>query len=254
MAGNENTASEGGYGNFGNLSNNYAEARRDFPQEVIEWLWQLIGSRDAEVLDLGCGTGISTRQIAEGDGTVVGCDKDGQMIRRAREAGDDLEYYIAPAETLPFDGEAFNAVTAFSAFHWFANDKAIEEIQRVLKPGGVFFVVNKNDVGNFKRGYKDIIRRVTKQELPAAKKGYNPKDLLREAGFSEAEERNYPASEYFTLKQAVAYLQSVSVWNLVPRERKDDALKLLEDYCRRNMNDEGHIERKLTVKAVAAHY
>ena len=240
-----------GYGNFGNLSRYYAGARQNFPQEIIEWFWLLVKNRDAKILDLGCGTGISTRQIAEIGGAVIGCDIDGQMIAEAKKLNDRLEYLVAGAEKLPFSDNEFDAMTAFSAFHWFANEKALSEIKRTLKSNGIFYIVNKNDTGNFKKGYKEIIRSVLRHDLPEAKKGYEPERLLKKSGFVDIQVRDFAASEYFTLPQAIEYLQSVSIWNLIPAHRKSDTLKLLKNYCAKHMTN-GKIERKLNTRAVVA--
>lgn len=239
-----------GYGDFGNLSKQYAEARQGFPRDVINWFWSLVKNRNARILDLGCGTGISTRQVAERGGIVFGCDKDELMIAEAKKNNDGLEYLIAGAENLPFSNAEFDAITAFSAFHWFANQKALSEIQRILKAGGTFFVVNKNDVGDFKKGYKEIIKSVLRQDLPEAKKGYDPEKLLKQAGFKNIQVKDFGVKEYFSPEQAMQYLQSVSIWNLIPNDMKLTTLKLLENYCREKSVG-GKIERKLNVKCVA---
>jgi len=138
-----------GYGDFGNLSGHYAKARLKYPEEIMDFLFSLTNSRD-EILDLGSGTGISTRQIAQRNQKVIGCEKDSQMVKEAIKENDGINYVIAPAEKLPFANGTFPAVTAFSAFHWFCNDGAVSEIKRILKPNGIFFVANKKDVGDFK--------------------------------------------------------------------------------------------------------
>jgi ubiquinone/menaquinone biosynthesis C-methylase UbiE len=238
------------YGNFGNLSKQYAEARQGFPQEVINWFRTLVKNQDARILDLGCGTGISTRQIAEGGRVVVGCDVDERMIAEARKSSGGLEYLVGRAENLPFNNAEFDAVTAFSAFHWFPNKKALSEVKRVLKSGKIFFVVNKNDAGDFKKGYKEIVRSIIRQDLPAVKDGYEPEKLLAERGFTDIKIKNFGTSEYFNFNQAIQYLQSINIWNLVPGNLKPKVLKLVEDYCRQRLID-GKIERKLNIKCVA---
>lgn len=240
-----------GYGYFGNLGKQYAEARQGFPEEVISWLWSFLPNRNAHILDLGCGTGISTRQIAERGGIVVGCDKDELMIAEAKKTDDGLEYLVATAENLPYNNAEFYAVTAFSAFHWFANEKAISEIKRILKPKGVMYVVNKNDIGDFKKGYKEIIRSVLQQDLPEAKKNYLPEKFLAEKGFEDIQVKDFETSEYFTLPQAIDYLQSVSIWNLVPNDLKLTTLESLENYCKSHLM-KGMVERKLNVRVVTA--
>ena len=55
------------YGDFGNLTSNYVLARQQFPQRVIELLFESIDSNTELpfILDVGCGTGIATRQLAK---------------------------------------------------------------------------------------------------------------------------------------------------------------------------------------------
>ncbi|MBI2627949.1 MAG: class I SAM-dependent methyltransferase [Candidatus Niyogibacteria bacterium] len=238
------------YGNFGNLRQHYAEARRGFPQDIIDWFRSFMKNKKARILDLGCGTGISTRQIAESGGVVMGCDIDEQMISEAKKADDGLEYLVAGAENLPFNNSVFDAITTFSAFHWFTNAKALSEIKRTLKTDGIFFVVNKNDAGDFKKRYKEIIKSVLQQDLPEAKKGYEPERLLKESGLKNVQVKSFETSEYFNPEQAIQYLQSVSIWNLVPDDMKPTTLKLLEDYCQEKTVD-GKVERKLNIKCVA---
>lgn len=240
-----------GYGNFGNLSQNYAKARQEFPVEVIDWFWSFFKDKDIHVLDLGCGTGISTRQIAKQGGAVVGCDKDELMIVEAIKYKDGLEYVVAAAEKLPFRDNQFDALTAFSAFHWFVNEEALNEIKRVLKPSGFFYVANKNDMGDFKKGYKDIIKSVLGYNLPEAKKDYEPAALLSAAGFSSVQIKDFETIEYFTVSEALQYLQSVSLWNLVPDDLRQKTLEKLEHYCQQHLEN-GKTGRKLNVRAAIA--
>ncbi|SHK87198.1 Methyltransferase domain-containing protein [Desulfatibacillum alkenivorans DSM 16219] len=100
------------------------------------------------VLDLACGPGIYTRAFARtmGKGRVVGLDLSAPMLRwgasRAKKQGlDNVVYVRASALDLPFEEESFEAVNCCGALHLFPDpDKALEEISRVLAPGGCFTV------------------------------------------------------------------------------------------------------------------
>lgn len=240
-----------GYGDFGNLSKHYDEARQDFPDEVIQFFWSLVKNPHPSVLDLGCGTGISTRQLLRAGVQLLGSDKDPEMIKVANEKGPaDITYVVAPANHTLFADMQFDVITAFSAFHWFSDKESVNEIRRILKPGGIFFVVNKNDSGDFKRGYKEVLRSFIQSDLPDAKKKYNPPEILWENDFRDVQEKKVETSEMFTLPQALAYLQSVSIWNLVPENMKAKALRAIQDYCEGRLAN-GFVERKLEVLAVA---
>jgi len=95
------------------------------------------------VLDVGCGAGRTTRQLADREFDVTGIDVSERMIRTATEMYPDIEFQVADVVDLPFANEAFE-YALFSAYGldyvYPETDRlaALEEIYRVLRPGGVF--------------------------------------------------------------------------------------------------------------------
>jgi len=239
-----------GYGDFGNLSKNYDKARKGFPIEAIEYIFEKIGKEKPHILDIGCGTGIATEQLFEKGADVIGTDVDAEMIRQAESDNRyHIEYQVAPVEKQPFEDNLFDAVTTFSAFHWFVRKDALEEIRRVLKPSGFFFAINKNEIGDFKKKNKEILRQFIEQEMPDVKKEYDPKKALKDNGFQSVEERVFPFVEYFNLEEAVGYIQTMSVWNLVRDDKRNEVLEKLSEHFRQTMK-EGVVERRLEIKVV----
>jgi ubiquinone/menaquinone biosynthesis C-methylase UbiE len=102
---------------------------------------------DARVLDVGCGSGWATRLMAQkaGDGRIVGIDIADEMIRLAVESSrsySNVEFQVASAETLPFkDGEFTHAFSMESLYYYADIPRALREIKRVLRPGGLFATV-----------------------------------------------------------------------------------------------------------------
>jgi ubiquinone/menaquinone biosynthesis C-methylase UbiE len=240
-----------GYGDFGSVSKAYDEARQGFPEGVIQYFWTFIEDSSPIVLDVGCGTGIATRQLVKPGVRIFGSDKDAAMIKIAKEKGPrEITYVVAQTDNLPFKDEQFSAITAFSAFHWFSDKESISEVRRILKKGGLFFVANKNDVGNFKKGYKTVLNPFIRGELPNIKRNYSPVDIFRENSFAAIEERHFSTSECFTFSQAVSYPQSMSIWNLVPEIKRQEAYGAIEKYCEKKLEGE-KIERGLDILVVA---
>ena len=102
---------------------------------------------DARVLDVGCGSGWATRLLAEyaPNGRVTGIDISDEMIRMARESSQahgNVDYQMASAEQLPFEDNEFTHAFSMESLYYYRNiPKALNEIHRVLKPGGLFVAV-----------------------------------------------------------------------------------------------------------------
>jgi ubiquinone/menaquinone biosynthesis C-methylase UbiE len=91
------------------------------------------------VADVACGTGILAARIAselELD-EVYGVDMSDGMLAQARARSSDVQWRKGPAEHLPFEDGALDAVVTTSAFHFFDQPAALLEFHRVLAPGGL---------------------------------------------------------------------------------------------------------------------
>src|SRR5689334_18214594 len=101
----------------------------------------------ARVLDVGCGSGWATRLLADFaiDGRVTGIDISDEMVRVAREASPshpNVDFQVASAEQLPFDTDEFTHAFSMESLYYYRNiPKALSEIHRVLKNGGLFVAV-----------------------------------------------------------------------------------------------------------------
>lgn len=89
----------------------------------------------ASLLDVAGGTGFLSQALAERFGRVVVADLSPGMLAIAQRR--QLETVCAPAESLPFADGAFDAVLCADALHHIKrHERALDEIARVLKPGG----------------------------------------------------------------------------------------------------------------------
>lgn len=135
--------------NYEHLAERYDEDRARYSVPRDDVIDVLLASRPTiRVLDLGCGTGtwLATQRELFGDARVawLGADPSSAMIAEARAKG-DVNLLLAQAEDLPFVDMGVDYVICSYSFHQFgAKDRALDEVARVLSPGGVFRMNNIN--------------------------------------------------------------------------------------------------------------
>ncbi|MES2219463.1 MAG: methyltransferase domain-containing protein [Acidobacteriota bacterium] len=105
----------------------------DLGANILGWLDPQPGE---EILDLGCGDGVLTAQIAERGANVLGVDASPEMVEAARTRG--LSAQVVDATQLEFR-RRFDAVFSNAALHWIHDQPALlRGVAQALKPGGRF--------------------------------------------------------------------------------------------------------------------
>ncbi|MFO0945353.1 MAG: class I SAM-dependent methyltransferase [Planctomycetota bacterium] len=104
---------------------------------------------NARILDVGCGTGLFARRLAENfpHASVVGLDLSEGMLNKAAvncaEVADRVELVKGDSENLPFNDGTFDLVTCIHSFHHYPNqEKVVREMYRVLKPDGQVMIID----------------------------------------------------------------------------------------------------------------
>ncbi len=106
-----------------------------FGADLLELLAPQPGER---ILDIGCGTGQLTADIARSGASVIGLDYSDDMLSDARRNFPELTFVSGDAAAFDF-AEAFDAVFSNAALHWVKNaNGAAASIARALRPGGRF--------------------------------------------------------------------------------------------------------------------
>jgi ubiquinone/menaquinone biosynthesis C-methylase UbiE len=100
------------------------------------------------ILDVGCGTGFAVRQLSQKleGGKVYGLDISPAMLAKARTNTancKNTELVLGDAENLPYENEQFERLMCANCFHYFPNlAQVIREFYRVLKPGGIVYILD----------------------------------------------------------------------------------------------------------------
>ena len=110
-----------------------------FVWQQARGLLELLAAQSGErILDVGCGTGQLTAEIAQTGAQVLGIDSSASMIEQARRNAPALDFRQADVRELPFENE-FDAVFSNAVLHWVKDaDAAVESIGRALKRSGRF--------------------------------------------------------------------------------------------------------------------
>ncbi len=118
----------------------YARGRPEFHANLIEILRpRLEGRRCATALDVGCGTGASTRPLTRLTRRAVGLDSSLAMLSHAHRSP-HASYVGGRAEELPFRNDSFDLLTVSLAFHWLDRKRFLSEALRVLGRTGLLVV------------------------------------------------------------------------------------------------------------------
>jgi SAM-dependent methyltransferase len=128
----------------------YERGRPGYPDDAVDALVAALPGRD--VVDLAAGTGKLTRALAARGCDVVAVEPVAQM--RA-EIGPPARVVDGLAEATTLASGSADAVTVAQAFHWFDRPRALAEIHRVLRPGGMLALV-----WNTRRMQDDVHQRI----------------------------------------------------------------------------------------------
>lgn len=143
---------------FTERANDYARYRPSYPKECIAAI--VDGFIAPVVADLGAGTGISSRLLADAGARVFAVEPNAPMRAKIDEhRGVTVVDGSAESTTLP--DCSVDVVTAFQAYHWFDPDAVLREARRIAQPHGRFAAVwnHRDRTDLFTGAYESIVDR-----------------------------------------------------------------------------------------------
>lgn len=120
----------------------YVVGRPSYPPEAVAWLRDVVGvGRGRKTLEVGAGTGKFIPVLQQCGGDLIALEPIAGMRKQLVRDFPDVKVLSGSAESIPLPDNSVDAVVWAQAFHWFATAAAVQEMRRVLAPGGVLGLI-----------------------------------------------------------------------------------------------------------------
>jgi len=163
------------------------------------------------IIDIGCGTGLSTFIWKDKAASIIGVEPSADMRRVAAshcdEGMDHIQFAYGLGSEIPIDDGIADIVSCGQGFHWMDTDRTLAEVNRVLRPGGVFVVYDcawpPTFDPDFERAYVDFFLGIDQ-----IAKGFNSEIVI--GHMKEKHRDNIDASGYFNFVKESVFLKEES--------------------------------------------
>lgn len=146
---------------FSNRVEDYVKFRPSYPEEMINFLFEIGITTNSTVCDIGSGTGILSELLLERNVKVMGVEPNDEMRNYSKILLNKYSNFIpilGSAEETGISDNSIDIITSAQAFHWFDRKKCQKEFRRILKKNGkVFLIWNRRDNStSLLKAYEDI--------------------------------------------------------------------------------------------------
>lgn len=230
---------------FGPEAKNYTKYRTPYPEELFDFLISKIPNESKTILDIACGTGKSTEPLIATGLKVFGVDHDELMIEEAKDQAElkslDIEYKVSETESLPFADNYFDVITIGTAFHFFANDIALAEIKRVLKPKGLLFVywtLTTKDIPEEDDIPRAIFQKFNWVKIPSELRDLdNISNLFKNNNLQEVSTKSIPIAYNTSIEERVGLLTTSGFYETFSEEDKNAFLNDVREALTQKLGD-----------------
>jgi SAM-dependent methyltransferase len=201
---------------FSDRAQDYARYRPGYPPAAVEAILDGLGASAAlTVADVGAGTGIFSRLLAQHGARVFAVEPNAAM-RGAAAAHPRVTWVDGRGEATGLDAGSCDLVTVAHAFHWFDADAALRELQRVLRAGGRLAILwnRRSRSDPFTLGYRAALE-ANDAEAPAERSAFDPATVTSTGRFRNLRTRSFQNAQALSEEELIGRALSTST---VPRE------------------------------------
>ncbi len=213
---------------FGGHASAYAEHRPDYPRAAVDWAVEPVADQpEPRVLDLGAGTGKLTEVLSRCGFQVTAVEPDAAMLAQLRHRMPQVDAREGAAEAIPAPNASFDAVLVGQAFHWFDHERALPEIGRVLRPGGVLAALWNRDDDRVE--WIAGLQEVARSEASNTKR-YDQRRLPAHPAFGDWELAEFPHTQRRTADSLTATIGTHSHTLVIPPDERAALLGRIRRY------------------------
>jgi SAM-dependent methyltransferase len=198
-------------GRFDDRAEDYVRYRPGYPAGAIDAVLEGLGPPDRLMAaDVGAGTGISARLVADRGVDVIAVEP-GAAMRRAADAHRRVRWIAASAEATGLSPASFDLLLCAQSFHWFRPRAALEEFARVLRPGGRLALMwnRRSRTDPFTAAYRQAILDAS-GEACAERMDFQPEIVALSGLYSPVDRKSVPNSQRLDLAGLIGRCHSAS--------------------------------------------
>jgi SAM-dependent methyltransferase len=208
---------------FTGLADIYAQYRPTYPDQAIGFILSHCQLKAGSIMvDVGCGTGISTRLFANKGLRMIGIEPNDEMRQQAEKDSKSIgnvsaNFLAGQAEATGLENLSVDAVLSAQAFHWFAAEAALKEFHRILKSGGWVILMwnERDDRDRFTAAYSKLMRSLPDTASVEGPRGQAGNALLNSDLFTKRQRLIFPNEQ---ILDELSFLGRAFSTSYVPKE------------------------------------
>ncbi len=201
----------------------YSKYRPEFPKELIDFIvktYQLDGT--GTLLDMGCGTGLSTFPFSKYFEKIIAFDRDKEMLDVAlskNQVNSNITFLLQSDEDIKDTSGPCKLIIASRSFHWMRQEELLQKLHKILAKNGSFVIISDGSFWGGNETWEKTIKKVIQSFLGEQRRAGNSTfqtsnepytNMLQRHGYKNVREFAIPITRIWTIESIIGYLYSTS--------------------------------------------